>query len=251
MQKLSLSLVVITLNEEKNLQRCLASVPFASEIIVVDSGSTDQTQKIAESMGAKFYFEKWRGFGAQKSFAVSLASHDWVLCLDADEALSEESQQEILAKFSQLEPEAAYKFPRLSYHLGRWIRHGGWHPDYQVRLFHRKHSQWSSSAIHEKVESKHQISLQHNILHWVFDSLSTQVLTNNKYSTLLAQQMIEKNKSVSGIKIIIKTIVKFFELYIFKLGFLDGVPGLIIALGGAYSVSLKWSKLWEHKNVKK
>lgn len=251
MQKLPLSLVVITLNEEKNLKRCLQSAPFVSEIVVLDSGSTDKTKEVAESMGAKFVYEKWRGFGGQKAYAVELASYDWVLSLDADEALSEDLQLEIQNNFIKFNEQTGYQIPRLSFHLGRWIRHGGWHPDYQLRLFNRKFSKWSLSDVHEKVISPNIDHLKHNILHWVFEDLGTQVQTNNKYSSLLAKGLIEKNKSVSGGKIIIKTIVKFVELYVFKKGFLDGVPGLIIAIGGAYSVSLKWSKLWEHKNVKK
>lgn len=250
MQKLPISLVVITLNEEKNLKRCLQSVPFASEILVLDSGSNDLTQSIAESMGAKFIYEKWRGFGPQKAFATELAKYEWVINLDADEALSPELCSEICQKFQSLDETSGYLIPRLSFHLGRWIRYGGWHPDYQLRLFNKKHSQWSASEIHEKVVAPKKTKLQHNIYHWVFESLSDQVLTNNKYSSLLAKDLIVKNKSVSGLKILTKMIVKFIELYVFKKGFLDGVPGLIIAIGGAYSVSLKWSKLWESKNVK-
>lgn len=251
MQKLPISLVVITLNEEKNLKRCLQSVPFASEIIVLDSGSDDLTQSIAESLGAKFVYEKWRGFGPQKAFATELAKYEWVINLDADEALSPELCDEIYQKFQYFDESCGYLIPRKSFHLGQWIHCGGWYPDYQLRLFNKKFSNWSESNIHEKVITTKRQKLKHNICHWVFENLSDQVQTNNKYSSLLAEDLIKKNKSVSGLKIFSKTIVKFIELYILKKGFLDGVPGLIIAIGGAYSVSLKWSKLWESKNVKK
>ncbi len=243
--KLPISLVVITLNEENNIARCLASVPFASDIVVVDSFSADRTVQIAESMGSRVFAEKWRGFGPQKAFAVQQAKYDWVLSLDADEALSPESQQEILSRFSGLEENVGYELPRKSWHLGRWIRFGGWFPDYQLRLFNRKNLNWSNDGLHEKVHAIHKDKLKEPILHWVFESLSDQVLTNDKYSSLGAQNLEASGKRFSLLKLIFKPWTKFIECYFIKRGFLDGLPGFIIAVGAAYSIFLRQAKLWE------
>lgn len=243
--KLPISLVVVTLNEEANLERCLSSVPFASEVVVVDSFSTDRTLEIAQKLGANVIQEKWRGYGPQKSFAVSKAKNDWILSLDADEALSSELQQEIVKRFAGLNPEVGYELPRRSYHLGRWISHGGWYPDAQLRLFHRKHSQWSNDALHEKVQVKSKERLKQDLYHWVFDSLSDQVITNDKYSSLGAENLSQAGKGFSLPKLIFKPGTKFIECYFLKQGFRDGLPGFIIAVGAAYSIFLRHAKLWE------
>lgn len=245
MKKLPLSLVLITKNEEHRLERCLRSVPFAAEVVVLDSGSTDGTVALAKGLGARVFVEDWRGFGPQRRRAVELASHDWVLCLDGDEALSPELAAEIEARFETLDPAAGYRSPRLSFHLGRWIRHGGWHPDWQLRLFHRAHAGWSEAAVHERVEATRVESLRGSILHWVFEDLSHQVRTNDRYSSLQARELFERGVRSSLWKQITKPKVKFFECYLFKGGFLDGWPGFVIAVGAAYSVFLKWAKLRE------
>lgn len=245
--KLPISLVVVTLNEEANMERCLRSVPFASEVVVVDSFSTDRTVEVAQKLGAHVYQERWRGYGPQKAFAVSKAKFDWVISLDADEALSPELQKEIESKFASLNPEVGYEIPRRSYHLGRWIHHGGWYPDAQLRLFHRQHSQWSADALHEKVQVKSKERLQSDMLHWVFEDLSDQVLTNDKYSSLGAGNLAQKGQNFSLLKLIFKPWMKFIECYFLKLGFLDGLPGFIIAAGAGYSIFLRHAKLWEIK----
>ncbi|HPI40837.1 MAG TPA: glycosyltransferase family 2 protein [Pseudobdellovibrionaceae bacterium] len=250
-EKLPLSLVVITFNEEKNIERCLKSVPFASEWIVLDSFSTDRTKDLSLALGARFFQEPWKGYGAQKQSATLKASYDWVLSLDADEELSPELAQELLKNFDQLQADVGYRMPRRSFYLGRWIDHGGWFPDYQLRLFHRKHASWTLSSIHEQVKSHRTQKLVSPILHYVFRNLEHQVQTNNNYSSLQAQDLFTQRKNFSLFKLITKPGVKFLELYFFKSGFLDGLPGFIIAVGGAYSVFLKHAKLWEIENDKK
>jgi glycosyltransferase involved in cell wall biosynthesis len=245
MARLPLSLVVITLNEEAHLERCLRSVPFADEIIVVDSFSTDRTLEVARLCGARVVQEKWRGYGPQKAFATAQAKNDWVLSLDADEALSPELAQEIQDKFLALDPETGYRLPRLSFHLGRWIRHGGWYPDFQLRLFNKTKAQWDTAALHEKVEVARVATLKNNLLHWVFEDISDQVRTNDRYSSLGAVQLHEKGKKFSLFKMITKPFSKFVETYLWKRGFLDGLPGFIISVGAAYSVFLRWGKMWE------
>jgi len=243
--KLPLSVVVITKNEASNIERCLRSVPWASEYLVVDSGSADATVAKAQACGARVLTEPWRGFGAQKAFAAGAALNDWILSLDADEALSPELSAEIQTRFAHLDPQTGYEMPRQSFHLGRWIRHGGWFPDAQLRLFHRKHSMWNLAAIHEQVQCARRERLQNRILHYVFRDLAEQVATNNRYSSLQAQEHFEKGQKFSYFKLLIKPGGKFFETYFLKLGFLDGLPGLIISVGASYSVFLRWAKLWE------
>lgn len=251
MEKLPLSLVIITLNEEKNIERCIKSVPFASEIIVVDSFSKDKTAEIATGLNAKVYQNKWLGYGAQKAYAADLAINDWVLSLDADEALSSELQREIIEKFSSLDIYSGYELPRKSFHLGRWISYGGWYPDYQLRLFNKKQSQWNKDLVHEKVQVAKKEKLKSPIFHWVFDGISDQVITNDKYSTLGAEKLHDQNVRFNLAKLIFKPLSKFFECYFLKRGFLDGMPGFIIAVSAAYSVFLKFAKLWELQTLKK
>lgn len=245
-----LSLVVITRNAEEHIARCLRSVPFAADLVVLDSGSTDQTVTIAKNLGARVFVEEWRGFGRQKRRATELAKFDWVLNLDADEALSEASQAEVKALLASPPGSAAFAFPRVSFHLGRWIWHGGWYPDWQIRLYDRRHANWSEDDIHEKVKSPSISRLKNPIEHFVFKDLFDQVATNNRYSTLGAETLFKKGRSFWLFNLIMKPQIKFLETYIWKRGFLDGLPGLIIAVGAGYSVFLKWAKLWELRKLK-
>ncbi|WP_413294104.1 glycosyltransferase family 2 protein [Bdellovibrio sp. HCB185ZH] len=248
--KLPISLVVIALNEEAHIDRCIRSVPFADDVVVVDSFSTDRTVEVAEKAGARVFQEKWRGFGPQKAFAAEQAKNHWILSLDADEALSPELASEIISQFSSLNPDAGYLFPRKSFHMGRWIMHGGWYPDYQLRLFNKSQSRWNSANVHEKVEVKTVLKMQSPLLHYVFDDLSDQVVTNDRYSSLGARELQAKGKSFSYLKMLFKPFGKFVETYFVKAGFLDGLPGFVIAIGAAYSLFLKYVKLWELERVK-
>ena len=147
---------MLLLNEEKNIQKCLRSVPWVDEVIVVDSFSTDQTIEVAKLRGAKVFSEPWLGYGPQKKMATDFAKNDWVLNLDADERLSEELSLEIYQSFAELQnkPEVGYLIPRKSFHLGKWIQYGGWYPDYQLRFYNKKFCNWDSSQIHESVQAK-------------------------------------------------------------------------------------------------
>jgi glycosyltransferase involved in cell wall biosynthesis len=245
-----LSVIVCTLNAETHLERCLKSVPFSDDLVVLDCGSNDRTVEIAKACGARVFVEEWRGFGPQKNRAAELAQNDWILSLDADEALSLAGQGEIEALLQTGPIEPAYALPRLSFHLGRWIRHGGWYPDWQVRLYDRRRARWSTSEVHEKIEADHSGRLKEPLLHWVFSSLTDQVNTNNRYSGLGSEELSKKGRRFRLFHLIVKPKVKFFETYIWKRGFLDGLPGFIIAVGAAYSVFLKWAKLWERENIK-
>jgi glycosyltransferase involved in cell wall biosynthesis len=245
MMKLPISLVIITLNEENNIERCVRSAAFCSEVLVVDSESKDRTCEIAQSLGARVLQKSWLGFGPQKRWASSQVQNDWILSLDADEALSPELAEEIQKRFSEFQAETAYEMPRKSFHLGRWIEHGGWYPDYQSRLYNRKFSNWPESQIHERIEAAKVERLNSPILHYVFQNLSHQVRTNDRYSGLLAEKDVASGKRFSMVKLVFKPFSKFFECYFLKLGFLDGLPGFLIAISAAYSMFLRWAKIWE------
>ena len=243
--KLPISCVIIVKNEENHIVECLRSASFAEEILVMDSGSTDRTCELAAAEGARVVHQEWLGFGPQKAKVTGQAQFDWVLNIDADERISEELAAEIISRWPTLDPRAGYLIPRKSFYLGRWIFHGGWYPDYQLRLYHRKHSQWDSAPIHEKVKSPFKEKLIYPLEHYVFKDLHHQIETNNRYSTLQAQELHRRGIRFRYLYLFFKPWTKFFECYVWKRGFLDGLPGLIIAVGAAYSVFLKWTKLWE------
>lgn len=241
-----LSLAIICLNEAANIERCIRSVPFATDVVVLDSGSTDRTREIAAACGARVFDEEWRGFRAQKQRATDLCVNDWVLSLDADEALSPEAQQELQALLTSDLSHDGYEMPRVSWNLGRWIRHGGWYPDWQLRLFNRKQASWQGGEhVHERVNATNVARLKSPIQHWPFENLAEQVSTNNRYSGLGAKELFSRGKRFSVPKLIWKPISKFLETYFVKLGCLDGMAGFIIAVGAAYSVFMKFAKLWE------
>jgi glycosyltransferase involved in cell wall biosynthesis len=250
----SLSVAIICLNEEANIERCLRSVPFASDFVVLDSRSSDRTREIAAACGARVFNEEWRGFRAQKQRATELCANDWVLSLDADEALSEEAQTEIRALLSSasLESHDGYELPRLSWNLGRWIRHGGWYPDLQLRLFNRQRASWQGGEhVHERVAAPKVARLKSAILHWPFENLAEQIATNNRYSGLGADELRSRGAKFSLAKLLFKPGSKFLETYFVKRGFLDGMAGFVIAVGAAYSVFLKFAKLWESERFVK
>ena len=242
-----LSLAIITLNEEDNIERCIRSVPFADEVVVVDSGSRDATVEKAQALGAKVIHQDWLGFQLQKQRAVDATSHRWVLALDADECLSVALQSELekLLSSPNLTEFSAYQIPRLSYHFGRWIRHGGWYPDCQIRLLDKQRAKWQGGELHEYVDAEKVGRMKSDLHHFVFKNLSHQVETNNRYSTLGAQKLKQSGEGFSSMKMIARSSFKFLECFFLKAGFRDGVPGLIIAVGAAYSMFLRYAKLYE------
>lgn len=249
--KLQLSVVLIALNEQDNIARAIRSVSWADEVLVYDSGSTDQTLSIAKKMGAVVVEGKWQGFGKTKQAGAALAKHDWILSLDCDEEVTGALASELHKKMETLNPKTLYKTPRASFYLGSWIRHGGWFPDYQGRLFNRQFARWNEAEIHEKVEAESQEFLLSNLNHYVFKNVEHQVNTNNRYSSLLAKQMHKNGKKFSWFHFFTKPRFKFFETYILKLGCLDGWAGFVISRNAGYSVFLKWTKLREIEILQK
>ncbi|MBF0417102.1 MAG: glycosyltransferase family 2 protein [Magnetococcales bacterium] len=248
MSRPPLSLVLITQDAASHLPTCLASVPFADEILVVDSGSRDETRDIAGRHGARVLHQQWLGYGPQKRFAVEQAHHDWVLCLDADEALSPTLQRSIQQELSK--PRfLAYRFARQNRFMGRWLRHGEGYPDWQLRLFHRQHAQWRTDPIHEGVETHTQIgSLKGDLLHESAQDLASYLAKQNRYTTLQAERLLAAGKCPGTARLVLSPLLRFFKFYILRLGFLDGTPGLVHILIGCFNSFSKYAKAREGRD---
>lgn len=242
-----LSVAIITLNEADRMPGLLASVAAADEIVVVDSGSSDDTAKICETAGARMIQHSWMGYPAQKQLAMESAQGEWILNLDADEILSEESAEEILNAMRTAEPDVnGFSMPRLSRYLNRWIKHGGWYPDRKVRLVRRGCGRWVGQDLHEKLEVSGKIKeLRHPLLHYVYRDISDQLRTIDRFSAVAVES---RSGPASGAYVawgLVHAFGKFLECAVWKLGLLDGVPGLIIAANSAFYVFLKHAKAWE------
>jgi glycosyltransferase involved in cell wall biosynthesis len=235
--------VIITLNAAGQLAACLDSIAFAQEILVVDSGSTDGTVELARARGAKVLTHQWLGFGRQKQFAVAQAAHDWVLCVDADERVSDALRASILAELEA--PRGfVYSMPRCNRFMGRWLRHGEGYPDPNTRLFHRAHASWSDDPVHEHVlTTASVIRLSGDLMHESAESLERYLDKQNRYTTLQAERMLADGRGAGALHLVFSPIVRFLKFYVFRLGFLDGVPGLVhIAIGCMNSFN-KYAKL--------
>lgn len=243
-----ISVVIITKNEEHNIERAINSVLWANEILVVDSESTDQTCAIAEKAGARVIKHSWPGYGQQKNFALKQVKFDWVLSLDADEEITPESKTEIEQAIGRAESEGITGFylPRKTFYMGKWIRYGGWYPNYLVRLGRRDSGEWTTPPVHESWETKGPRShLHYPILHYTFDDIEDQVITNVRYAGLGAESCYNRRVKPNLFKLIFKPLWKFLQTYFLKRGILDGLPGLIISLNAAHSQFLKYAFLYE------
>ncbi|HIB76497.1 MAG TPA: glycosyltransferase family 2 protein [Flavobacteriales bacterium] len=238
-----LSVTIITLNEEKRLAKCLASVDFADEIVVIDSGSTDQTTALAQQLGAKVISQPWLGYGPQKHFAVQQARYDWVLCLDADEQISPALAQQIQQVLNHPQ-HRAYQSPRINFFMGRWLHHGEGYPDWSLRLFHRQYARWSEEPVHEAVMTDEKVGqLSGHLLHESQDTLTHYLEKQNRYTSLQAEHMHQAGQLPSTLKMLLSPVVRFIKFYVLRRGFLDGVPGLVHTLIGCYNSFSKMAKL--------
>lgn len=235
---------IITLNEERSIARAIESLRCCDEILILDSGSTDRTVELAANLGARVIEAGWRGYAGQKNWAAEQATHDWILSLDADEALSEALEAEIW-NLKKTGPQCdAYTMPRLAQYLGRWILHSGWYPDRKVRLYDRRKAKWVGDFVHESVHAKGGVGhLQSNILHFTCDSLSEHLRTLDRYTTLAAEELVSRNIKVPIWKIMLDPPWTFAKAYFFQRGFLDGFEGLIICYMAAFYTFLKYSKV--------
>lgn len=240
-----LSVVLITRNAAAQLEDCLASVAFADEVVVVDSDSSDGTAALAARYGARVVAKEWLGFGRQKQFAVEQAAHDWVLCLDADERVSPELAAS-LVRALQAPVAPVYRMARRNRFLGRWLRHGEGYPDWSTRLFDRRQARWSDDAVHEKVlYAVTPGTLEGDLLHESAEDLGRYLDKQNRYTTLAAEELHRRGRSAGLVELALSPLVRFIKFYVFRLGFLDGLPGFVhISIGCANSF-LKYAKLIE------
>ena len=240
---MKISATIITFNEERNLPRAIESLRCCDEIVVVDSGSIDRTVEVASKLGARVIENPWRGYAEQKNFASENAAYDWVLSIDADEALSEALESEIWQIKRNGPTFDAYTMPRLAQYLGRWILHSGWYPDRKVRLFDRRRAEWKGKFVHESVKVRGSVGhLEANLLHFTCSSLSEHLKTMDSYTTLAAEQLIAEGRSAPWPRMLFDPPWTFFQTYVIKAGFLDGMEGLAIAHMAALYNFLKYAK---------
>ena len=238
-----LSAVLITLNAAGQLGPCLDSLAFCAEVVVVDSGSSDGTVELARARGARVVTADWRGFGAQKQFAVAQAQHDWVLCVDADERVSPALRAAIERELRA--PRCgAYRFARSNRFLGRYLRHGEGYPDWSLRLFDRRQAQWSDDTVHEKVLARCTVGrLDGDLLHDSAETLEAYLAKQNRYTTLAAEQAFAAGRRAHALHLLLSPLLRFCKFYVFRLGCLDGVAGLVHILIGCANSFTKYAKM--------
>ena len=241
-----LSVTVITKNEAADIAAALDSVRWADEIVVVDSGSTDATTTIASRYTDRVVVRPWQGYADQKNAAALLASHDWILSLDADERVTQELAAEIRTTLEQTPAHDAFRMPRVTWHLGRWIRTTDWYPDYQVRLYNRASAHWAGGRVHEGVATTGSLgSLSNELQHYPYRDIAEHVETIDRYTTLAAQTLHERGARAGWLQLAGHAPLAFLRNYILRGGFRDGQVGLIVSAMNAYYVFLKFAKLWE------
>jgi len=241
-----LSACVIAKDEADRIDACLASLAFCDEIVVVDSHSSDATREIAAARGARVIERDWPGHVAQKEFAIRAAHHDWVLCVDADERISPELAGEIeRLRDAGFAGPPGWRLPRLSSYLGRWIRHGTWYPDPQLRLFDRRRGHWGGRDPHDRVVLEGEPgALRGHLLHHPYRSLEDHLATIDRYTTTMASGLDEQGRRARLVDLALRPPARFLRSYLLQLGFLDGWRGLLLASLAAHYVRLKYAKLW-------
>lgn len=241
-----LSVTVITKDEAVRIADALQSVSWADEIIVVDAGSRDETVAIAGRYASRVVVRAWQGYGDQKNFAAGLASHDWILSLDADERVTPALAHEIARVLESPPREAGFRIPRVTRHLGRWIRSTDWYPDRQLRLYDRRRARWDDRPVHESLVVDGPVGrLQGEIAHHAYRDLSHHLATIDRYTSLAARRMYDEGRRAGAFDLLVHPPFAFLRNYVLRLGFRDGMPGLIVSLLNAYYVLLKFAKLWE------
>ncbi len=240
-----LTACIIAMNEEDRIGDCIASLSFCDEVLVVDSHSSDRTREVAEQAGARVIERDWPGHVAQKEFTIRAASNNWVLCVDADERISPELRAEIEAlQNTGFQGAAGWNMPRLCSYLGRWIRHGNWYPDRQLRLFDRRRGHWGGHDPHDKVElDGPMLTLRGDLIHHPYRNFGDHLRTIDTYTTTMAQGLFDRGKRSSVAKLVLNPTWKFLRFYFLKRSFLDGWRGLLLAYLAAHYTRLKYAKL--------
>ena len=240
-----ISAVIITKNEEQNIERCLKSLHWVDEIVVVDSGSTDATLEICKKYNCKIVETEWLGYGKTKHLAVNSASNDWILSIDADEEVAKESVP-IIKELVTQNPSIGYRVQIKSYYLGRLIKHSGWGNEFKLRVFNKRFGNYNNAEVHETVILKGEKQNSKVVFyHHTYPTVEKQLEKINRYSTLQAHELYEKGKKYSLPLIAFFVLNKFFATYFFRLGFLDGKEGFILAYFSSVGVFSKYVKLWK------
>ncbi|HVY06715.1 MAG TPA: glycosyltransferase family 2 protein [Burkholderiales bacterium] len=250
---MNLSAVVIARNEEVAIGACLDALAWCQEIVVVDSGSIDRTREVARARGARVMDHEWSGYGPQKNFAVNQAANDWVLCVDADEIVSPELRVGIEHAFASVQFQA-YEITRRNRFMGSWLRHGEGYPDRIVRLFDRRSAQWSEDPVHEKVMTGVPVGrIQGDLLHESAESLDSYLRKQNEYTTVQAEELYRRGVRPSVLRLVLSPLVRFIKFYLFRGGFLDGIPGLVhISIGcmNTFAKNAKLFALWRRQSAR-
>lgn len=240
------SVTIITLDEADHIGAAIDSASWADEIVVVDSGSADETVAIARAKGARVETRAWSGYIDQKNFAHGLAANDWIFSLDADERITPALAGEIRGLLATEPPHRGYRVPRVTYHLGRWLRTTDFYPDYQARLYDRRSARWTGRYVHESVRVDGGTGQMANELqHYSYRDLRDHLERINHYTSLAARQMLESGRRAGPLDMLVHPPAAFLRNYILRRGFLDGTVGLTLSIVNAYSVFLKFAKLWE------
>ena len=249
----SLSVCIIAFNEEDNIRECLESVKWADEIVVVDSNSADRTVEIARKYTDRVIQRPWPGHVEQKNFALEQASCDWVLSIDADERVSPELAAEIRdAIHTGDRPQTGYTVPRKTYYLGRWITHGGWYPARKLRLVRRGAAQWRGINPHDHLYAEGPAgTLKGDLYHYTYRDISDHLATIDKFTTIAGGEMYARSRRHALSHMLLNPPAKFIKMYFLRLGFMDGLPGFVVAVLSSYYVFLKYAKLWELQHAGK
>jgi glycosyltransferase involved in cell wall biosynthesis len=245
-----LSVTIITKNEAADIAAAIESVAWADEVIVIDSESADDTVAIARQHGAHVVVRPWPGYIAQKNYAASAASYDWILSLDADERITPALAAEIRTALADEPGHAAYRVPRVTWHLGRWIRTTDWYPDDQLRLYDRRAAEWTGRYVHESVAVRGTVGrLRGELLHFPFRDVADHLETIDRYTTYAARQMHEAGRRAGVLQVALHPPLAFLRNYLWRGGIRDGLTGLVISTLNSYYVFLKFAKLWEIDNI--
>jgi glycosyltransferase involved in cell wall biosynthesis len=243
-----ISVYVLTFNNERTIERCLNSLRWADEVVIVDSYSTDNTLEICRCFTDKIYQRQWTNHQEQYQYAADLTTNRWLIFVDADEEvpseLAQEIQEELEINNGQWD---GYIVHRRTYYLGRWIQHGGWYPDYEIRLYDRNKGKWEG-GLHAKVTVEGRIkTMKNHYFHYTYRDISDQVQTIDRYSQIAVEDMFREGKKFSFINMLLNPPFRFIKEYIFKRGFLDGIPGVVIIISTMFYVFIKHAKLWERQ----
>ena len=241
-----MTVTIITQDEAQHIAAAIDSASWADEVLVVDSGSTDDTIAIATARGVRVMSRTWPGYVDQKNYAASVAAHDWIFSLDADERVTPALAEEVQRVIASDPVERAFRVPRVTFHLGRWVRTTDFYPDYQTRLYDRRSARWQGKYVHESVVADGPSGqLTHELQHYSYRDLADHLDRINRYSTLSARQMYESGRRANALDLLLHPPAAFLRNYLLRGGFADGAAGLTLSLVNAYSVFVKFAKLWE------